>query len=68
VDLATSEPRRNVSDEHDDDSAEVPSRERAQEQFRQELDALRRKYEDLGLDFDAALKEHLTRKSPRPET
>jgi hypothetical protein len=52
-----------VSDEDDDDSAAVPGGERAKEQFRRELDALRRKYEDLGLDFDAALQEHLALKS-----
>ncbi len=51
-----------MSDEQHDDSAAVPSGERAEEQFRQELDALRRKYEELGLDFDAALEQHLARK------
>ena len=48
-----------MSEEQFDESATVPSDERAAEQFRQELDALRRKYEELGLDFDAALEEHL---------
>ena len=62
VDRATIEPRRHVSDEQFDESAAVPSEERAAEQFRRELDALRRKYEELGLDFDAALEEHLARK------
>ena len=52
-----------MSDKQFDDSAAVPSEEPAAEQFRRELDALRRKYEELGLDFDAALEEHLTRKS-----
>jgi hypothetical protein len=62
VDRETIEPRRHVSDEQFDESAAVPSDERAAEQFRRELDALRRKYEELGLDFDAALEEHLARK------
>jgi hypothetical protein len=52
-----------VSDEQFDESAAMPSNERAAEQFRRELDALRRKYEELGLDFDAALEEHLARKT-----
>jgi hypothetical protein len=56
------EPRRQVSDEQFDESAVVPSDERAAEQFGRELDALRRKYEELGLDFDAALEAHLARK------
>ena len=56
------EPRRQVSDEQFDESAAVPSDERAAEQFGRELDALRRKYEELGLDFDAALEAHLARK------
>ena len=51
-----------MSDEQFDESAAVPSDERTAEQFRRELDALRRKYEELGLDFDAALEEHLARK------
>jgi hypothetical protein len=52
-----------VSDKQFDDSAGVPSEEHAAEQFRRDLDALRHKYEELGLDFDAALEEHLARKS-----
>jgi hypothetical protein len=52
-----------VSDEQIDDSVAVPSAERTKEQFRQELDALRHKYEELGLDFDAAIREHQERKS-----
>ena len=51
-----------MSDEQFDESAAVPSGERTAEQFRRDLDALRRKYEELGLDFDAALEEHLARK------
>jgi hypothetical protein len=51
-----------VSDEQFDETAAVPSEERAAEQFRRELDALRSKYEALGLDFDAALEEHQARK------
>ena len=52
-----------MSDDQFDDSAAVPSGERVEDQFRRELDALRRKYEELGLDFDAALEEHRARKS-----
>ena len=63
VDRASSEPRRQLSDEQFDDTAAVPSGEPAEKQFRRELDALRRKYEELGLDFDAALEQHLARKS-----
>jgi hypothetical protein len=52
-----------VSDEQIDDSGAMPTSEGAKEQFRQELDALRLKYEELGLDFDAAIREHQARKS-----
>jgi hypothetical protein len=52
-----------MSDEQFEDSAAVPSEERPEEQFRRELDAMRRKYEELGLDFDAVLEEYLARKS-----
>ena len=45
-----------MSDEQFVESAALPSDERTAEQFGRELDALRRKYEGLGLDFDAALK------------
>lgn len=62
LDWVSSEPRTQVSNEQNDESAVVPSEEGAKEQFRRELDALRSKYEELGLDFDAALEEHMTRK------
>ena len=51
-----------MSNEQFDEIAALPSDERTAEQFRRELDALRRKYEELGLDFDAALEQHLARK------
>ena len=54
-----------MSDEQFDDSSAVPSEERAEDQFRRELDALRRKYEKLGLDFDAALEDHLVAEGKR---
>jgi len=47
----------------DEQIATVSSAQRAKEQFREELDALRHKYEELGLDFDAAIREHQARKS-----
>ena len=54
-----------MSDEQFDESAAVPSDEGAAEQFGRELDALRRKYEELGLDFDAVVEEHLAVEATR---